>query len=67
MTERQTRTEQQLVFVYNITNSKVYRTKYHDKWLDNAVEHGDHKHQDCLRIHDTIVNHRRCIEFGEIY
>jgi hypothetical protein len=62
----QPHTKEQLVLVYNIGNSKVNRTKYDDKRLDDAIKHGDHKHQDRLRIHDTIIDHRRCIEFCEI-
>jgi hypothetical protein len=60
------RTEQKLILVDHIPNAKVDGAEYHDERLDNAVQHRNHKHEDRLRVHHPIVDHRRRVQLRKI-
>lgn len=60
-------TEEQLVLVNHIRDTEVNCSEYQDERLDDAVEQGNDKDQNCLGVHSAVVDHRRCIELSEVY
>ena len=60
-------TEQELVFVDNVSDSEIKRTKCHDLRLNNAIGNGDSENEDSLWIYSSIVDHRWSIELSKVY
>jgi hypothetical protein len=60
-------TKEKFVFVHDIGDAEVECSKDHDLRLNHAVRDSDHKDQDRLRIHSSIVYHRGSIQLSKIY
>lgn len=51
------RTEEELVFIYDICNAEINGAEDEYQWLNNAVQQGDNEDEDSLWIHDAVVDH----------
>jgi hypothetical protein len=60
------RTEEEFVFVHDVSDTKVDSSEDDDQRLLNTIQHRDDEHQNRLRIHHAIINHRWCIQLCKI-
>ena len=59
-------TEEKLVLIHQVPNTEVQSTEDENGRLDNAVQHRYDEDENGLRVHDAVIDHRRCIQLGKV-
>ena len=59
-------TRQELVLVHEVGHAEVDCAEDENERLNNAVKNRDREDEDCLRVHDAVVDQWRRVELGEV-